>query len=186
MENSKVTRSWGTAAAVLAAVVCIAAAALTLTTTAKAQQPAACCPAVVIQWQPQSILEAKFRARILEDNASILKGLQAIADNPNITEKEMDGYVGKTYFRVPRLLTDKGWIEGWTNVLPVLKEFIKPRSHPVITSVSVVINYQPYAGAKLPEEDIDAGAKINFTFSASPDGRTGGGELKHSRICEII
>jgi hypothetical protein len=186
MENSKVTRSWGVAVAIIAAVVCIAAAALTLTTMAKAQQPAACCPAVVIQWQPQSILEAKFRARILEDNASILKGLQAIADNPKITEKEMDGYVGMTYFRVPRLLTDKGWIEGWPQVLPALKELIKPGSRPAITSVSVVINYQPYAGAKLPEDDIDALAKIQFTFSASPDGRTAAGDLKHSRVCEVI
>lgn len=186
MENGKVTRTWGVAAAVVATIVCIAAAALAITALARAQQAPPCCPAVVIQWQPQSILEAKFRARILEDNASILKGLQAVADKPDITGKEMDGYVGNTYFRTPRLWMDGGWIEGWERVLPLLRKIIKPGSHPAITSVSVVIEYQPYAKAESPATDIDAVAKVQFTFSASPDGRICAGELKHSRVCEII
>jgi len=186
MENTKVTRSWGVAVAIVAAVVCIAAAALTLTTVAKAQQAPACCPAIIFQWQPHSIIEAKFRARILEDNVSILRGLQEVAKNPNITEKELEVYFGGTYFREPRLLTDVGWVTGIEKVLVELKKIIKPGSLPAITSVSVVINYQAYAGEKLREDDIDARAMIQFTFSASPDGRTGGGELKHSRVCEVI
>jgi len=186
MENSKVTKSWGVAVAIIAAIVCITAAALTLTTTAKAQQAPPCCPAVIVQWQPHSILEAKFRAQILEDNVFILKGLQAVADNPNITEKDLEGYFGNTYFREPRLLTDDGWVVGISKVLVLLKKIIKPGSHPAITSVSVVIGYQPYANAKTVADDIDAVANIQFTFSASPETKAGGGSLKHSRICEVI
>jgi hypothetical protein len=186
MENSKVTRSWGVAAAIVAAVVCIAAAALTLTTMAKAQQPAACCPSVVIQWQPQSILEAKFRERILKDNEAIINGLQAFAKNPDMTPADILKYVGNTYLKNPRLWSIRlGWLEGWDQILPELKGIIHIDSHPSITSVAVLIEYQPYIGAKTPAEDIDAVAEIRMTFSASPDGTRMDGTLKHSRVCEI-
>jgi hypothetical protein len=186
MENTKVTKNWGIAAIVAAAVIIIAGAALLLMVPARAQQPPACCPAVIVQWQPQSILEAKFRARVIEDNVMILKGLKAIAANPAIGEKEFADIIGKTYFRTPRVYTSGGWIEGVPGVLAWLKETIKPRSQPTITSVSVVINYEPYAGAKGLADDIDASATIVFTFSASPDGYQGAGTLRHSRICEVI
>lgn len=186
MENGKVTRSWGVAVAIVAAVVLIAGAALLLMVPCRAQQPQACCPAIIVQWQPQSVLEAKFRARIVDDNVKILKGLKAIAANPEIGEKEFAGYIEKTYFRAPRLYTDGGWIEGVGDVLAWLKKIVKPGSQPAITSVSVVIDYEPFVGAKAPAEDIDASAKVVFTFSASPGDNMGAGTLKHSRVCEII
>ncbi len=142
--------------------------------------------AIVTHWQSGSVLETKFAARILEDNKAILNAFQALAKNPQMTEKDMTDHVGATYFRTPRLLTKAGWVEGWEQVLPLLKEIIVPGSRPAIETVSVVIEYQPYAGAKTPEEDIDAVAKIQFSFSASPSDNTGGGELKHRRICEIL
>ena len=162
MENVKVTKHWGTAAVFIAVVVFVAAAILLFLVPARAQQAQACCPAVIIQWQPQSIVEAKFRERILKDNVLIEQGLKAIADNPSMSP------------------------EGWDQVLPLLKRIIRSGSAPVITSVSVVLDYLPYAGAERPEEDMDVVAHIQFTFSTGPDDPVGGGELKHSRLCPII
>jgi len=153
---------------------------------ARAQQAQACCPAVITHWQPGSILETKFTARIIEDNRVIINGFQALAENPGLTAKEMMRIMGGTYFRTPRLLTKSGWVEGWEKVLPLFKEIIVRDSRPAIDTVSVVIEYQPFAGAKTPADDIDAVAKIQFSFSASPGGTTAAGELKHSRVCEII
>lgn len=189
MENMKIARSWGVAAAVVAAVVCIAGAALTLTSLAKAQQTPPCLPAVTVQWQPGSILEAKFSARIAEDSRDILNGLQALAKNPGLTAEEMMKYVGTTFLKAPRLWTDKGWVEGWDKVLPLLKEIIKPGSRPAVNSVAAFIEYIPYAGAPEasdPRADIDAVATVRITFSASPRDNILAGEMKHSRVCEII
>jgi hypothetical protein len=186
MENTKVTRSWGVAAAIVAAAVCIAAAALTLTTMAKAQQPAACCPAVVIQWLPQPVLEAKFREKVLKDNQGILSGLQRFAKYPDMTTADMSIYVEKTYLANPRLWVEKkGWVETWDKILPELKNIIHSDSSLAITSVTVLIEYLPYTGADKPETDTDAIARVRMTFSASPDGHVLEGTLKHSRVCEI-
>ncbi len=157
-----------------------------VTRRAKAQQTQACCPAVITHWQPGSVLETKFTARVLEDNKAILNGFRALAKNPGLTEEDMRAYMGATYLRTPRLLTKAGWVEGWAKVLPLLKEIIVRGSRPAIDTVSVVIEYQPFAEAKTPADDIDAVARIQFSFSASPGGTTGAGELKHSRVCEII
>ena len=186
MENVKVTKHWGTAAVFIAVVVFVAAAILLFLVPARAQQAQACCPAVIIQWQPQSIVEAKFRERILKDNVLIEQGLKAIADNPSMSPKDAPGYFKNTYFRNPRLLEGRVWVEGWDQVLPLLKRIIRSGSAPVITSVSVVLDYLPYAGAERPEEDMDVVAHIQFTFSTGPDDPLGGGELKHSRLCPII
>jgi hypothetical protein len=174
------------AVAIIAAIVCIAAAALSITALARAQQTPPCCPAVVVQWQPQSILETKFTARILEDNKAILNGLQAFAKNPQLTPGDMMAYVGNTYLKTPRLWTKEGWIDGWEKVLPLLKKIILQGSHPAIGSVSAVIEYVPYAGAREPASDIDARATVRMTFSASPGDNILGGALCHSRICEIV
>jgi hypothetical protein len=187
MDNAKVTRTWGVAVAIIAAVVCIAAAALSVTGLARAQQsPASCCPAVAVQWQPGSVLETMFSARVAEDNKAVLNGLQAFAKNPDLSPADMRGYVGNTYLSTPRLWTKAGWVEGWDNVLPLLKKIITPASHISINTISVVIEYQPYMGAKDPADDIDARATIRMTFSASPGDNIMGGGLCHSRICEIV
>jgi len=145
-----------------------------------------CGPAVIVHWQPGSVLETKFTARVLEDNKAILDGFQALAKNPRLTVDDMIGYMGGTYFRTPRLLTGSGWVEGWDRVLPPLKKIIVRGSRPAIEAVSIVIEYRPFAGARTPADDIDAVARIQFSFSASPGGNTGAGELKHSRVCEIL
>jgi len=185
MNNEKVTRTWGVAAAIIAAIVCIAAAALWLTTAAKAQQGQECFAPVSIQWQSQSILETKFTVKILEDNRAILNGLQAFVKNPDMTVDDMMKYVGNTYLKMPRFWTKEGWVEEWVNVLPKLKEVFTHDSHPIITSVTALIEYQAYAGAKSVEQDIDARATVRITFSASPDGKILEGTLKHSRVCVI-
>lgn len=186
MENTKVTKTWGVAVAIVAAVVCIAGAALTQTARAKAEPSPACCPAVIVQWLPQPVLEAKFREKVLKDNQEILNGLQAFAKYPEMTSAEMLKYVGNTYLADPRLWVErKGWVEGWDKILPELKNIIHSDSSLAITSVTVLIEYLPYTGADKPETDTDAIAKVRMTFSASPDGHAVEGTLKHSRVCEI-
>ncbi len=185
MDNVKVAKTWGAAAAIIAAIMCVVAAALGVTAPAGGQQGQPCSPAVVIQWQPQSILETKLSARIIEDNKAILNGLQALAKDPRLTEKDMMGYLGNTYLRTPRLWTKDGWVEGWANVLPKLKVIIARDSRPVINAVSALIEYRPYAGAKTPAEDIDALVTVRMTFSASPGDNILTGRLQHSRPCPI-
>ena len=186
MENVKVTGTWGAATAIIAAVVCVAAAALSISTLAKAQVSQPALPAVVVQWQPQSILETKFMARINEDNRIILSGLQALAKDPEMKPEAVGDHFKNTYLSTPRLWTKSGWIDGWEKVLPELKGIIGRGSRPVITSVSAVIEYLPFTGAPTAAEDIDAKATIRVTFSASPGDNILGGGLCHSRICEIM
>lgn len=185
MENTKITRSWGVAVVIVAAVVCIAAAALTFTNLARAQQTQPCCPTVVTHWLPQPILEAKFRDRIITDNRNILERLQALADKPVSPGTNLAGLFKGTYLENPRLWTQKGWAEEWSEISAELINIFAKGGHPVITSITVLIEYQPTLN-KPPADDIDAVAKIRITFSASPDGHTIEGTLKHSRVCEII
>jgi hypothetical protein len=185
MKNEKITRSWGVATAIIAAVVCIAAAALWLATAAKAQKGQECFPAVSIQWQSQSILETKFSARIIEDNRAIKAALQALAKNTGMTVDEMTTRLGKTYLRSPRLWIDGAWKEGWEGVLPYLKKIVAGSTSISIDSISALVEYQTYAGAKSVEEDVDARATVRMTFSASPGGNFIEGTLKHMRVCEI-
>jgi hypothetical protein len=187
MENIKVARHWGVAAVLVAGVVVIAGALLLFLVPARAQQPQACCPTVVAQWLPQPVLEAKFREKVLLDNVAIKNGLQAFAKNPGLTLGDMLKYVKGTYLEHPRLWSVRlGWLEGWDKILPELGKIIHPESVPTITSVTILIEYQPYIGAGTPAEDIDATAQIRITFSASPDGTRMDGTMKHSRICEVI
>jgi hypothetical protein len=188
MESSKATRSWGTAALILTAVVCIAAAALSVTNVARAQTGQACCPSVIIQWQPQSVLETMFRARILEDNKAIMNGLQALAKNPGLTVPEMMEYVDKTYLKTPHLWMNGKWIDEWPAVLDALKGILHKDALISINSVSAVIEYQTYDQVLKPgaASDIDALVTVTMTFSASPGDNILKGELKHRRVCEII
>lgn len=215
MENSKVTRSWGVAVAIIAAVVCIAAAALTLTNLAKAQQTPQPGTAVVTYWLPQPVLEAKFRERILKDNEAIAAVLKALADPPRARPDQKSlkdnmaiaevlnvladpqkawtdernlpvGLFPNTYLANARLWTKTGWSEKWPEILGELKAIFAQGGQPVITSVTVLIEYQPNIGIKELALDIDAIARIRMTFSASPDGHVFEGTLKHSRVCEII
>jgi len=187
MENTKVTRSWGVAVAIIAAVVCIAAAALTFTTVAKAQIGQAALPAVVVQWQPQSILETKFAARVNEDNAIIVKALNRLAgERSEKLEKEVMADLKRTYLKAPKIWKDGGWIEGFEPVFSKLKDIITRGSVPQITSVSIVIEYLATTGETDQHKDIDARAAVRVTFSASPGDNILEGTLKHSRVCEII
>ncbi len=188
MESSKATRSWGTAALILAAVVCIAAAALSVTNAARAQTGPSCCPSVIIQWQPQSVLETMFRARILEDNKAIMNGLQALAIIPDLTVAENDGSDRPYVSQAPHLWMNGKWIDEWPAVLDALKGIIHKDSRISINSVSAVIEYQTYDQVLKPgaAADIDARVTVTMTFSASPGDNILKGELKHSRVCEII
>jgi hypothetical protein len=188
MESSRATRSWGTAALILAAVVCVAAAALSVTTVARAQTGQAGCPSVIIQWQPQSVLETMFRARILEDNKAIMNGLRILADHPETTADQMKRLVGHTYLKTPHLWVNGKWIDDWPDVLDALKGILHKDSQIAINSVSAVIEYQTYDQVLKPgaAADIDARVTVTMTFSASPGDNILKGELKHSRVCEII
>ncbi len=186
MENTKVTRSWGLAVAVLAAVVCVAAAALTISTMAKAQTVRQALPAVVVQWQPQSILETMFVAKVNEDNAIILKALNTLAgERTEAQEKEAINALKRTYLKTPKIWKDGGWVEGFEPVFSKLKDIITRGSVPQITSVSVVIEYLATTGETDQRKDIDARATVRVTFSASPGDNILEGTLKHSRVCDI-
>ncbi|GEM_PF-3255164 len=186
MERPNVGKTWGIAAAILVVVLASAGLLLWTSSPAKAQAGQECCPSVFVQWRPGSILEAKFAARLAEDNSSIQNGLQAFAKNRDMTPDDMLEYVGNTYLRGPRLWTSHGWIDGWEAILPLLKEIILPGSRPVIHTVSAAIEYQPLLGAKDPAADIDAVATVQMTFSASPADTILVGKLCHSRICEVL
>lgn len=187
MENSKITRSWAVAVAIVAAVVCVAAAALTISTMAKAQTSQAGLPAVVVQWQPQSILETKFVARVNEDNALILRALKKLAgERTEKLEKEVIADLKRTYLKTPKIWKDGGWIEGFEPVFSKLKDIIAKGSVPQIISVSIVIEYLATTGETDQRKDIDAVATVRMTFSASPGDNITEGTLKHSRVCEII
>jgi len=184
MEKVNVTRTWGITAVVLATIVGAAALFLWVSSPAKAQTGPGCCPPVTIQWQPQSVLEAMFVARIVEDNLAIKNGLQALAKNPDMTVADMMKYVENTYLKTPRLWTRAGWVEGWEEILPVLKGIVAHSESISINTASAVIEYQPFDPEK-KEVDIDARATVRMTFSASPANCIMGGDLYHSRVCDI-
>ena len=80
------------------------------------------------------------------------------------------------------------WIDEWPAVLDALKGIIHKDGRISITSVSAVIEYQTYDQVLKPgaAADIDARVTVTMTFSASPGDNILKGELKHSRVCEII
>ena len=185
MEKGNIARTWGFAAALVLAIVAVAVVFLVVASPAKVQASPECCPSVTVQWRPQSILETKFAARVAQDNEAIKNGLQALAKNPGMSREDMLKYVGNTYFKNPRFWTKSGWVEGWDAILPLLGEVVHGSPAISINTVSVVIDYQPFAGAKTPEEDIDAIATIRMTFSASPGDNIMEGTLLHRRVCPI-
>lgn len=198
MEKAKVGWSWGAVAAIIVVILGVVAVFLWISPSAKgemAQVPPPppngptspeCIPPAIVHWQSGTVLESMIAAKVLEDNRSIKNGLQALAKNPGMTREEMLKYVGHTYYKNPRLWTKSGWVEGWDAVLPLLRDIVAGSDTISIDTVSAHIEYQPFLGAKTPADDIDAVAKIIFTFSAKEGDPPGGGELKHSRICEWI
>ncbi|HDT14107.1 MAG TPA: hypothetical protein ENO03_07095 [Candidatus Aminicenantes bacterium] len=196
MEKAKVGWSWGAAAAVLVVILGVLAFFLWYSPPAKGEMgqtpspppkgPTSTegLPPAIVQWQSGTVLESMLAAKILADNRDIKNGLQALAKNPGMTREEMLKYVGHTYYKNPRLWTDSGWVEGWEEVLPRLKMIVAGSDTISIDTVSAHIEYQPYLGARTPAEDIDAVAKIIFTFTANAEDPPSGGGLKHSRICE--
>ena len=196
MEKARVGWSWGAVAAIIVVILGVVAVFLWISPSAKGEMgqvpspPASgpkspeCIPPAVVQWQSGTVLESMIAAKVLEDNRAIKNALQALAKNPGMTSGDMLKYVGHTYFKNPRLWTPSGWVEGWDSVLPLLKKIVAGSESISIDTASVYLEYQPFLGAKTPADDIDAVAKIIFTFSAREGDPPGGGELKHSRICE--
>jgi hypothetical protein len=185
MNDKKIASGWLVATGIILAVLIIAVAALWLSTTAKAQLVKEGLPAVSIQWQPQSILETRFAAKITEDNRTIRKALLALAGKPGLSVDEMASLIGTTYLKKPRFWVDGKWEEGWTNVLPHIKKAVEGSASLSIDSVTALIEYRVRDQGRTPEEDIDAVATVRMTFSASPGGYILEGMLRHSRVCVI-
>jgi hypothetical protein len=187
MENTKVTKSWGVAAAIIAAVICIAAAAFSVWTVAQTKPANPCMPPVSIQWMPQTILETRFAAKIVEDNKFLKAKLDELAQLKS--KKDFDGWedgFASTYLLDPSFWTGKEWVKGWARVKPLLKEIVDGSQGVSIDAVSGIIEYKPRFREEPAETDIDAVITIRVTFSASPGGNILEGTLKHSRVCEII
>lgn len=186
MENSKITKSWGVTAAIVAAIVCIAAAAFSVWTVAQTKPASPCMPTVSIQWMPQTILETRFAAKVVEDNKLLKRKLDELAHLR--TAKELDGWedgFANTYLRDPGFWTGKEWVKGWAKVKPLLKEIVNGSQDVSIDTTTAIIEYKPYEGADSLKTDIDAVITIRVSFSASPGGNILEGTLKHSRVCDI-
>jgi hypothetical protein len=186
MEKARVGWSWGAAAAIIVVILGVLAILLWYSPPAKGQRARTASPPVVIQWQPQSDMETKLRARVAADNTAILGALEALAAGK--PDKEFTDVLARTYLHSPRFMNGGQWVEGTEGVLKALKGVF--RDHKTapgtidLDSVSALIELQAYAGATEPGLDTDAVATIQLTFSASPGGNILEGGLKHSRICE--
>jgi hypothetical protein len=150
----------------------------------KAQQA---MPSVAIQWQPQTLLETRFAAKITEDNLFLLGKLKALAGEGEVMPAQSmsswkEGF-GKTYLSKPRLWVAGKWVEGLDKVLEALRPLVRGSRRISIDAVSAIIEYKETAGR---ENDIDAIARVRVTFSASPEGMILEGTLCHSRPCPII
>lgn len=186
MEHVKIARSWWAAVLVLAVAAVAVALVFWISSPATAQMGQPSLPAVVVQWQPQSILETKFAARVAEDNVVVLGVLRDLAAGKDLTADEMASRLAKTYLAKPRLWTAQGLAEGWEGVLKGLKAVIARGSQVCLQSASALIDYRPYAEAATPKEDIDAVATVRVAFSASPGDNILEGQLLHSRLCPIL
>jgi hypothetical protein len=186
----KITRRWRASAPVIMAGACIAAAAVSALCGAPPKTAAQqVLPVVQIQWQPQTLLETRFAAKIAEDNKFLLGKLIALAKaGDQMSEQARAGWkegFGATYLSNPRLWIDGKWVDGLDNILDALKSVVKGSATISIDAASALIAYKEHAG-KEKDQDIDAVAKIRVTFSASPGGMILEGELCHSRLCPII
>jgi hypothetical protein len=145
-----------------------------------------------VQWQPQSIIETKLVARILENNKFLISKLDELASQPTQpTEKDVQTWMAEfknTYLRSPRLWSDKEGGREWGQVLPALWRIVHGSKDITITSISAMIEYIPYDQVAAPaaKDDVDAIIRIRVTFSASPGDNVLEGDLKHRRVCEIL
>ena len=186
MNSKRVTMSWSVAAAIFAALVCIAAAAVSALPVAQTRPGAPCPPLVTIQWQPQTLLETRFAAKILEDNKLLKAKLDELAQGK---VKSVDDWVAAfqtTYLKEPSLWTGKTWEHGWAKILPLLKDIVSGSAGVSIDSVSALIEYKEFVKGTPFEEDVDAVCRIKTTFSASPGDNILEGLLRHQRPCIIV
>jgi hypothetical protein len=190
MDNIKLTKKRRTVASAVVAAACVGAAVVSAWCGAPPKMAAQqAMPVVQVQWQPQTLLETRFAAKIAEDNKFLFKKLVALSGaGAEMSERERavwkEGF-GNTYLSNPRLWVAGRWHDGLDNVLNALKPIVKGSMTISIDAVSAIIEYKEHAG-KEKEQDIDAIARIRVTFSASPDGMILEGGLCHSRLCPII
>lgn len=186
----KVTMRWRTSAVVIVAAACVAAAAGSVWCGAPPKMAAEqAMPVVSVQWQPQTLLETRFAAKVSEDNKFLLQKLIALSKaGDRMSDEARAGWkegFGSTYLSNPRLWIAGKWVEGLDNILDALKPVVKGSTTISIDAASVIIEYKEHVG-KEKEKDIDAVANIQVTFSASPDVMIMNGRLCHSRVCPII
>jgi len=186
----KVTRRWRTSAAVIMAAACVAAAAVSVLCGAPPRMAAQqAMPVVQIQWQPQTLLETRFAAKIAEDNKFLLGKLNDLSRaSDEMSEEAKAGWkkgFENTFLSNPRLWVDGNWHDGLDNILNALKPIVKGSVTISIDAASAIIEYKEHAG-KEKDKDIDAVANVRVTFSASPGGMVLEGTLCHSRLCPII
>jgi hypothetical protein len=193
MQNERPARSWGIAAVAVAAVailllILIVSGGISVKSAAQTREGKAKGAPVTLQWQPQSLIEARFHARLLQD-VDILKerldhlaGAQTCPD-PADWEKTFSNH----FLKNPRLWADGNVTETWKDVLPELYKIVKGSKDVTVNFAWGVIEYVPYDRVKKPrpEEDVDFIFKIKVTFSASPGDNVLEGELSHRRVCEI-
>ena len=179
MERGTITRTWGIAAVIILAIIGLVVAFLLVSAPVRMQAEMPGGAAITAQWRAQSILESKFIARVIEDN----KRIKDMFEKNMVPEEAFKG----TYLQNLRIWNDdnRAWIAG-EKAYAAFKGIVKDPKALSIDSISIAIEYLPYVEGTSLEADIDAVATIRITFSASPGGKIGEGELCHSRVCPII
>lgn len=179
MERGNITRTWGIAFIIILAIVGLVVAFLLVSAPSRAQAAMPAGPSISVQWRAQSILESKFIARVIEDNKKI-----AAAFGKTLRPEE--AFQG-TYLQKLRIWDNdkREWRTG-EDAYRAFAEIVKDPKAFSVDSISIVIDYQPYAGAASAETDVDAVATVRITFSSSPGDNIAEGDLLHRRLCPII
>jgi hypothetical protein len=189
MNKGKVVRAWGAAAAVIAAGAGVAAIGALVWCGAPSAARAQSLPAVSVQWQPQTLLETRVVAKVIEDGKLLKAELDKLARKPGVPDNEYKKAWKErfrdTHLSDPRFWTGSGWKQGWEDALEDIYGRVKDSPAVSIDALSAVIEYKEYAGND-KDQDIDAIIRIRVVFSASPGDNILEGELCHRRICEIV
>jgi len=189
MKKANGARAWGAPATVFAAVVCIVAMGALVWCGAQTAAVAQSMPTVSVQWQPQTLLETRVVAKIVEDSKFLKAELDKLArktgDPDDDYKKAWKEKFKDTHLNNPRFWTETGWKKGWDEALGEIYTRIKGRPAVSIDALSAVIEYREYAGNE-KTSDIDAIIRTTVAFSASPGDNILEGELCHRRVCEIV
>jgi hypothetical protein len=142
-------------------------------------------------------VEAKFTAKILEDNAKLsgLMGYLRSARLENEDQKisalnKVQGDFANTYLKKPNLITDDGKVySDWKEIIPVLKAMADKSPEIRIQSIDIMTRFMPYNLERAPDlaNDVDLKMTIRtIVVIGSDEDPIFEGCLAHRRTCDPI